>query len=149
MGFEYSKKVMDNFLKPQNMGKIKNPNGIAEIGSPACGDIMHMEIKVKNNILKDIKFKTFGCAAAIASTSIITQMVKGKSLEYAEKLTMKHVAEELKGLPKIKMHCSTMGIQTLKKAIKNYKINARLIKKPTDWCPKENNNEQDHNGETY
>lgn len=150
MGFEYSEKVMKNFLKPKNMGEIKNPSGVAEIGSPACGDIMHMEIKVKNNILKDIKFKTFGCAAAIASTSMITQMVKGKTLEYAEKLTMKDVAEELKGLPQIKMHCSTMGIQTLKRAIKDYKINVGLIEKPVDWCPKQNESNHDHNhhGET-
>lgn len=121
MGFEYSKEVMKNFLKPKNMGEIKNPDGVGEVGSPACGDIMHMEIKVKDNIIKDVKFKTFGCAAAIASTSMITQMVKGKPLEYGENLTMKEVAEELKGLPQIKMHCSMMGIQTLRKAIKDYK----------------------------
>ena len=144
MGFEYSEKVMKNFLKPKNMGEMENPSGVAEIGSPACGDIMHMEIKVKDNILEDIKFKTFGCAAAIASTSMITQMVKGKPLEYAEKLTMKDVAEELKGLPQIKMHCSTMGIQTLKRAIKDYKINEGLIEKPEGWCPKEDEKEHNH-----
>jgi nitrogen fixation protein NifU and related proteins len=127
MGFEYSKEVMDNFLNPKNMGEIKNPDGVGEVGSPACGDIMHMEIKVNNNKIEDIKFKTFGCAAAIASTSIITEMVKGKSLEYAKKLTMKDVAEKLKGLPKVKMHCSTMGIQTLKKSIEDYE--QKIIKK--------------------
>ncbi len=127
MSIEYSERVMQEFLKPQNMGNIKNPDGIAEVGSPACGDIMHMEIKVRDNKIEDIKFKTFGCAAAIASTSMITKMVKGKSLEYAEKLTIQDVAEKLKGLPQIKMHCSTMGIQTLKKAIKNYKIKEGLI----------------------
>jgi nitrogen fixation NifU-like protein len=121
MTLEYSKKVMENFLKPKNMGKIENPDGEGEVGNPACGDIMQLQIKVEKDKIKDIKFKTFGCAAAIASTSMITQMVKNKSLEYAEKLTMKEVAKELKGLPQIKMHCSTMGIQTLKKAIKNYK----------------------------
>jgi nitrogen fixation NifU-like protein len=121
MTLEYSEKVMENFLKPKNMGEIENPDGEGEVGSPACGDIMKLQIKVKNNKIEDIKFKTFGCAAAIASTSMITQMVKGKSLEYAEKLTMKDVAEELKGLPQIKIHCSTMGIQTLRKAIKDYK----------------------------
>ena len=121
MALDYSKEVMKNFLEPKNMGEIKNPDGAGEVGSPACGDIMQLQIKVKDNKIKDIKFKTFGCAAAIASTSMITQMVKGKTLEYAEKLTMKDVAEELKGLPQIKMHCSTMGIQTLRKAIKDYK----------------------------
>lgn len=121
MALEYSKEVMKNFLEPKNMGEIKKPDGTGEVGSPACGDIMQLQIKVKDNKIKDIKFKTFGCAAAIASTSMITQMVKGKTLEYAEKLTMKDVAEELKGLPQIKMHCSTMGIQTLRKAIEDYK----------------------------
>ena len=130
MGFEYSKEVMKNFLEPQNFGELKNPGGEGEVGSPACGDIMRLQIEVKDNKIKDIKFKTFGCAAAIASTSMITQMVKGKSLDYSEKLTMKKVAEELKGLPQIKMHCSTMGIQTLKKAIKDYKIKEGLIQKP-------------------
>jgi nitrogen fixation NifU-like protein len=137
MGFEYSKEVMKNFLEPQNMGKLENASGTGEVGSPACGDIMKLQIKIKDNIIEDIKFQTFGCAAAIASTSMITQMVKGKPLEYAETLTMKQVAEELKGLPQIKMHCSTMGIQTLKRAIKDYKINEGLIEKPEDWDSKQ------------
>lgn len=126
MGLEYSDKVMENFLNPKNMGEIENPDGEGEVGSPACGDIMKLQIKVKENKIEDIKFKTFGCAAAIASTSMITQMVKEKPIEYAEKLTMKDVAEKLKGLPQIKMHCSTMGIQTLKKAIKDYKEKSNL-----------------------
>jgi nitrogen fixation protein NifU and related proteins len=121
MALEYSENVMKNFLKPQNFGELKNPDGEGEVGSPACGDIMQLQIKVEKGIIKDIRFKTFGCAAAIASTSMITQMVKGKSLEYAEKLTIKDVAEKLKGLPQIKMHCSTMGIQTLRKAVEDYK----------------------------
>jgi nitrogen fixation protein NifU and related proteins len=121
MALEYSEEVIENFLKPKNMGEIDCADGQGEVGSPACGDIMQMQIKVKDNKIEDIKFKTFGCAAAIASTSIITQMAKGKTLEEAEKITMKDVAEELKGLPQIKMHCSTMGIQTLRKAIKDYR----------------------------
>ena len=121
MGFEYSEEVMKNFLHPKNIGEIENPDGIGEVGNAACGDVMHMEIKVKDDKIEDVKFKTFGCAAAIATTSMITQMVKGKTLDEAEKLTMKDVAEELKGLPPIKMHCSTMGIETLKEAIKDYK----------------------------
>jgi nitrogen fixation NifU-like protein len=147
MGFEYSKEVMKNFLEPQNMGEMEDANGTGEVGSPACGDIMKLQIKVNDkNIIEDIKFQTFGCAAAIASTSMITTMVKGKPLEYAETLTMKKVAEELKGLPQIKMHCSTMGIQTLKRAIKDYKINAGLIEKPADWTSKdpEENHDHDH-----
>lgn len=148
MGFDYSQEVMKNFLEPQNMGEIENPSGEGEIGSPACGDIMKLQIKVKDNLIEDIKFKTFGCAAAIASTSMITTMVKGKPLEYAEKLTMKEVAEELKGLPQIKMHCSTMGIQTLRRAIKDYKIKEGLIEKPEDWNPKdaEENHAHNHHG---
>src|SRR6056297_2114636 len=105
MALEYSEKVMENFLKPKNMGEIENPDGEGEVGSPACGDIMKLQIKVKNNKIEDIKFKTFGCAAAIASTSMITQMVKRKPLEYTENLTMKDVAKKLKGLPQIKMNC--------------------------------------------
>jgi nitrogen fixation NifU-like protein len=136
MALEYSKEVMKNFLEPKNMGEIKNPDGEGEVGSPACGDIMKLQIKVKDNKIKDIKFKTFGCAAAIASTSMITQMVKDKPIGYAEKLTMKKVAEKLKGLPQIKMHCSTMGIQTLKRAIKDYKIKKGLIEKPKNWTSK-------------
>lgn len=123
MGFNYSKKVMDNFFNPKNFGKMKNPDAKGEVGNPACGDIMEMEIKVdkKTNKIKDIKFRTFGCAAAIASTSMLTQIAKGKTLEEAEKLTMKDVKDKLQDLPKIKIHCSTMAIQALKDAIKNYK----------------------------
>jgi nitrogen fixation NifU-like protein len=144
MGFDYSEKVMENFLKPQNMGELENADGIGEVGSPACGDIMQLQIKVNKNKIEDIKFKTFGCAAAIASTSMITQIVKGKSLDYAEKLTMKEVAEELKGLPQIKMHCSTMGIQTLRKAIKDYKIKKGLIEKPVGWSNKGSDEDHSH-----
>ena len=121
MALDYSKKVMKEFLHPKNTGEIKNPDGVGEEGNPACGDIMHMEIKVKNNKLSDIKFKTFGCAAAIASTSILTQIAKGKSLEEAEKITLKDIEKELKGLPKIKLHCSGMATKALRKAIDNYK----------------------------
>jgi len=147
MALEYTKEVMKNFLEPQNMGEIENADGTGEVGSPACGDIMRLQIKVKDNKIEDIKFKTFGCAAAIASTSMITQMVKGKSLEYAETLKMSEVAEELKGLPQIKMHCSTMGIQTLRRAIKDYKIKAGLIEKPENWEPKASEKESEEGHE--
>ena len=121
MTFEYSKKVMKEFLAPKNFGEMKNPDAEGKVGSPACGDIMKLQLKVKDNKIKDIKFQTFGCASAIATTSVITQIVKGKSLNYAEKLTMQDVIKKLKGLPQIKIHCSSMGIQALKKAIEDYK----------------------------
>lgn len=145
MGFEYSKKVMKNFLEPKNIGEMKNPDGEAEVGNAACGDIMNMQVKINDkNEISDIKFRTFGCAAAIATTSIITQMVKGKSIEYAENLSMKDVAENLNGLPPIKMHCSTMGIQTLGRVIKDYKIKNGIIPKPDNWSSKEAESEHKH-----
>jgi nitrogen fixation protein NifU and related proteins len=117
---------MKNFLNPKNMGEIKNPDGIGKIGNPSCGDIMWVYIKVEKNkkgeeILKDVKFKTFGCAAAIATSSMITQLAKGKTLENAEKISKKDIAENLEGLPSIKMHCSNLASDALKAAIKNYK----------------------------
>ena len=119
----YTKKVMREFLKPKNFGEIKNPDGIGKVGNPVCGDIMWMYLKVdkKTNKIKKIKFKTYGCAAAIASTSMLTQIAKGKTIEQAEKLTMNDVKNALKDLPQIKLHCSAMAIQALQKAIENYK----------------------------
>lgn len=125
----YSKKVMQNFLHPKNLGKIKNPDGIGKVGNPICGDIMHMYIKVgkkkikskEQKYIKDIKFQTFGCAAAIATSSMMTQLAKGKTLQEAEKITRNDVAEELHGLPPIKMHCSNLADEALKKAIQDYK----------------------------
>jgi len=121
----YTKKVMSNFMKPKNMGIIKNPDGIGKVGNPQCGDIMEVYIKVdergKKKILKDIKFKTFGCAAAIATSSMVTQLAKGKTLEEVEKIKYDKVVESLGGLPKIKLHCSMMATEALGKAIKNYK----------------------------
>jgi nitrogen fixation NifU-like protein len=127
MSISYSKKIMEHFLNPKNMGEIKNPDGIAEIGNPTCGDIMHLEIKVEKNKIKDIKFKTFGCAAAIASTSVISEIAKGKNLEEAKKITLKDMLKKLGKMPKIKTHCAQMSIQSLKKAIENYenKINRK------------------------
>lgn len=122
MGFEYTQKTKENFLHPKNMGEIENADGSGEVGSPACGDIMKIDLKIKNNKIIDIKFKTFGCAAAIASTSALTQITKGKTLTEADKITMKDVEKELGRLPKIKKHCASMSVEALKKAIKNYKI---------------------------
>ena len=122
MSLNYSKKVMKNFLHPKNMGKIKNPDGFGEIGNPVCGDIIDVYIKVdkKTKKIKDIKFKTFGCVAAIASSSMLTQVIKNKTLEQAKKVTLKDVTKELGGLPPIKTHCSGMAIEALKKAIEEY-----------------------------
>lgn len=111
---------MENFLHPKNMGEIKNPDGVGKIGNPLCGDIMWVYIKVKDNKIIDIKFKTFGCAAAIATSSMITQLAKGKTLEKAKKITINDIANSLKGLPPIKMHCSRLATDALRLAIKDY-----------------------------
>lgn len=116
----YSEKVMEHFMNPRNVGEIENPDGIGEIGNPICGDMMTFYIKVKDNRLEDVKFKTFGCGAAIAVSSIVSEMAKGRTLEEAKKITPKLVADELDGLPKNKFHCSNLGAQALNKAIKNY-----------------------------
>ena len=117
---------MKEFMNPKNMGEIKNPSGVGKIGNPTCGDIMWVYIKVEKDkkgqeILKDIKFKTFGCAAAIATSSMITKLAKGKKLSEAEKIKYSDVVESLGGLPNIKIHCSTMASQALNMAIEDYK----------------------------
>jgi nitrogen fixation NifU-like protein len=116
----YSEKVMEHFMNPRNVGEIENPDGVGEVGNPVCGDMMTFHIKVKDNRLEDIKFKTFGCGAAIAVSSMVSEMAKGKTLEEAMKITPQAVADELKGLPKQKFHCSNLGAQALNKAIKDY-----------------------------
>jgi len=117
---EYSKKVMDHFMNPRNVGIIEDADGIGEVGNPVCGDIMRMMIKVKNNIITDIKFQTFGCGAAVATSSMVSEMIKGKSIEEALEITNKSVAEALDGLPPIKMHCSNLAEQGVKSAIDDY-----------------------------
>jgi nitrogen fixation NifU-like protein len=116
----YSAKVMDHFMNPRNVGNLDTANGVGEVGNPVCGDIMHIEIEVADNVIQDVKFKTFGCAAAIATSSMVTEMVKGKTLEEAEKITNQAVAEALDGLPPIKMHCSNLAADALHQAILNY-----------------------------
>lgn len=121
----YSKEVMKNFMDPKNMGEIKNPDGVGKVGNPSCGDIMHVFIKIgnkgkKDEFIEDIKFKTFGCAAAIATSSMITQLAKGKKINEAKKIKTKDVAKSLKGLPEIKMHCGEMAAEALGKAIDDY-----------------------------
>ncbi|MGE5390283.1 MAG: Fe-S cluster assembly scaffold protein NifU [Deltaproteobacteria bacterium] len=116
----YSQKVMDHFMNPRNTGEIEMADGVGEVGNPICGDIMHIEIKVEGNVIEDVKFKTFGCAAAIATSSMVTEMVKGRTLEEAERITNRTVAEALDGLPPVKMHCSNLAADALHEAIKDY-----------------------------
>ncbi len=117
----YSEKVMDHFMNPRNVGKIDDADGVGEVGNAKCGDIMKIYIKVDNNIITDVKFNTFGCGSAIASSSMATEMIKGKSLDDALELTNKAVAEALDGLPAHKMHCSVLAEKAIKAAIDDYK----------------------------
>ena len=116
----YSDKVMEHFMNPRNVGEIEDADGVGEVGNPVCGDMMTFYIKVDDNYLSDVKFKTFGCGAAIAVSSIVSEMAKGKTLEEAKKITPALVAQELEGLPKNKYHCSNLGAQALNKAIDEY-----------------------------
>lgn len=116
----YSDKVLEHFSNPRNVGEIPDADGIGEVGSPACGDIMKIYIKVDGGIISDVKFKTFGCGAAIATSSIATEMIKGKPLDDALKLTNKAVVEALEGLPPVKIHCSVLAEQAIKSAVSDY-----------------------------
>ena len=118
---QYSEKVMDHFRNPRNVGEIENPDGVGRVGNPICGDVMEMYIKVNDNIITNAKFKTFGCGAAIATSSMATELVIGKTIEEAKKITNKVVAEALDGLPAIKMHCSNLAEEALEAAINDYK----------------------------
>ena len=117
----YSKKVLDHFRNPRNMGEIPDADGIGTVGNPVCGDLMNICIKVEDNRIVDIKFKTFGCGAAIATSSMTTELAKGKTLDEAMKLTRTNVAESLGGLPPVKMHCSNLAADGLHEAIKDYR----------------------------
>lgn len=116
----YSEKILKHFRNPHNQGFMNDPDGVGEIGNPSCGDIMKLYIKVKDNRITDIKFETLGCGAAIATSSMITDLAKGKTLKEAMKITNQDIASELGGLPPIKMHCSNLAADALKKAIKDY-----------------------------
>jgi nitrogen fixation NifU-like protein len=122
----YSDKVMDHFRNPRNVGEIEDANGVGEVGNAKCGDIMKIYHKIEDNVIKDAKFKTFGCGSAIASSSMATELIVGKSLEDAWELTNKAVAEALDGLPPVKMHCSVLAEEAIHKAINDYRINAGL-----------------------
>ena len=117
----YSKKVMEHFMNPKNVGTIENPDGYGKVGNPVCGDLMEMFISVKDDIISDIKFRTFGCGSAIATSSMVTEMTMGMNIDEAMKITRNDVANELDGLPPKKMHCSNLAADALREAIKDYK----------------------------
>lgn len=117
----YSEKVMDHFRNPRNMGEMENPDGVGKVGNPVCGDMMELYIRVENDVITDVKFMTFGCGAAIATSSMVTELVKGKTLEEALKISNATVAEALDGLPPVKMHCSVLAEDALKAAIDDYR----------------------------
>ncbi len=116
----YSEKVMDHFMHPRNVGEIENADGIGEVGNAKCGDIMRIYLKIDNGIITDVKFKTFGCGAAVATSSMATELIKGKSVDDALKLTNKAVMEALDGLPPVKVHCSVLAEQAIKAALSDY-----------------------------
>ncbi|HHY33557.1 MAG TPA: Fe-S cluster assembly scaffold protein NifU [Firmicutes bacterium] len=122
----YSQKVMDHFTNPRNVGEVENPDGVGMVGNPICGDVMKLSIKVEGNRIVDAKFKTFGCGAAIATSSMVTELVKGKTLEEAMEISNKAVAEALDGLPANKMHCSNLAADALHKAIEDYLARKRV-----------------------
>jgi len=146
MVIKYSDKVMDHFMNPRNVGEMENPDGIGEVGNPACGDIMTFYIKVGDgDKIEDVKFKTFGCGAAIAVSSMISEMAKGKTLDEALEITNKQVAKELEGLPANKMHCSNLGADALHAAIQSYKDvkEGKTDKPETVVAPEQEEEEQE------
>jgi nitrogen fixation protein NifU and related proteins len=120
MNSEYTKIVKDHFFHPRNVGRLSTPSGSGTVGNPSCGDVMTIDIQVENDIIKDVKFQTYGCAAAIASGSMTTELIKGRSITECKKLTMNNIITELGGLPKEKTHCSNLATEALKKAINDY-----------------------------
>ncbi|MCX5973859.1 MAG: Fe-S cluster assembly scaffold protein NifU [bacterium] len=120
MNIQYGEKVLDHFLHPRNMGELEKPDGVGEVGNPVCGDVMKLMIRIEDGIISDIKFQTFGCGAAIATSSMVTELVKGKTVEEAERISNKAVVEALGGLPAVKLHCSVLAEEALKAAIDDY-----------------------------
>ena len=116
----YSEKVMDHFMNPRNVGEIDGADGVGEVGNPACGDMMRLYLKIEGGKVVDAKFRTFGCGAAIASSSMLTEMIKGKTIEEAQAISNQHVADALDGLPAVKIHCSVMAEQAVKSALDDY-----------------------------
>ena len=130
----YSEKVMDHFRNPRNVGEMENADGIGEVGNAKCGDIMRMYIKVENNIITDVKFKTFGCGSAIATSSIATELIKGKPVDEALKLTNQAVVEALDGLPAYKLHCSVLAEEAIKAAVKDYYVKHNIPFDESLYC---------------
>lgn len=130
---EYSEKVMEHFVHPHNVGKLDDADGIGEVGNAKCGDIMKMYLKIENDIITDVKFNTYGCASAIATSSIATDMIKGQPLSEALKLTNKAVVEALDGLPAVKIHCSVLAEQAIKAAVKDYYDKNGIDYNPADF----------------
>jgi nitrogen fixation NifU-like protein len=141
---EYSKKVLEHFKNPRNVGEIQDADAVGTVGNPVCGDMMELSIKVEDDMIKDIKFRTFGCASAIATTSMLTEMVKGKTLKEAEELTWDDVVGGLEGLPPVKVHCSLLAVDGLKKALYEYYKSQGIERE--DLKPDEE--DHDHHGET-
>ena len=144
----YSEKVVDHFSNPRNVGEIENASGTGQVGNAVCGDIMRMTIKVNNNIIEDVKFKTFGCGAAIATSSVATEMVKGKTIEEALKLTNKEVVAALEGLPAVKVHCSVLAEEAIREAIADYYRNQgeKTEEEILEICKIKENQECSHSG---
>lgn len=124
----YSEKVVEHYTNPRNVGEIENASGVGEVGNPVCGDIMKIYLKIENEIIKDVKFKTYGCGAAIAASSVTTEIIKGKSIQEALKITNEQVVEELGGLPPIKLHCSVLAEEAIKTAIADYYRRQGILK---------------------
>ncbi len=136
---QYSDKVMDHFLHPRNVGELADANGVGNVGNPVCGDVMRMYVKIKDGVIVDVTFKTFGCGAAISTSSMVTEMVKGKTIEEALKISNKAVAEALGGLPAIKMHCSVLAEQALRAAMADYY--RKIGRDPSSFEPKQDAHE--------
>lgn len=133
----YSKEVLKRFTNPKHFGEIKNPDGVGQVGNPQCGDIMKIYFKIKDDKIKDVRFQTFGCVSAIASSDALCELAKGKTIEEAKKINNKEIIEKLKGLPSIKIHCSVLGASGLKKAIENYeevKLGIKPKKRTVEDC---------------
>ena len=140
----YSEKVMDHFKNPRNVGKLENADGIGEVGNARCGDIMKVYILVENGVITDVKFKTFGCASAIATSSIATELIKGKPVGEALDLTNKAVVEALDGLPPVKVHCSVLAEEAIKAAIKDYYDRSGILYDAATFAELDGGHEHDH-----
>lgn len=130
----YSEKVMDHFMNPRNVGEIEDADGVGQVGNAKCGDIMKVYLKIENDVIVDVKFKTFGCGAAVATSSMATELIKGKTVEEASKLTNKAVAEALDGLPPVKMHCSVLAEEAVAAAIEDYRQRKGIKAETVQQC---------------